>query len=84
MRLAPELGLTALAYSPFAVGIGLHEDTAAFIAPDNSVHVEGSGGITVVDAAEVSFSSMDRVDEGRPACLLGVKLTLFACAHNAL
>lgn len=66
--------LTALAYNPFAVGIGLDEDTAAFIGPDNTVHVEGSGGITVVDAAEVQFSSMDSVDEGRPVCLLGVKL----------
>ncbi|MBL8308768.1 MAG: cyanophycinase [Rubrivivax sp.] len=66
--------LTALAYNPFAVGIGLDEDTAAFIAPDNTVHVEGSGGITVVDAAEVQFSSMDTVQEGRPVCLLGLKL----------
>src|SRR5271166_2536504 len=66
--------LTALAYNPFAVGIGLDEDTAAFIAPDNTVDVLGSGGITVVDAAEVQFSSMDSVKEGRPVCLLGVKL----------
>jgi cyanophycinase len=68
--------LTALAYNPFAVGIGLDEDTAAFIAPDNTVHVEGSGGITVVDAAEVEFSSMAEIAEGHPVCLLGVKLHL--------
>ena len=66
--------LTALAYNPFAVGIGLDEDTAAFIAPDDTVHVEGSGGITVVDAADVQFSSMDSVNEGRTVCLVGVKL----------
>jgi cyanophycinase len=66
--------LTALAYNPFAVGIGLDEDTAAFISPDNTVDVEGSGSITVVDAGEVQFSSMDNVQEGRPVCLLGVKL----------
>lgn len=66
--------LTALAYNPFAIGIGLDEDTAAFIGPDNTVHVQGSGGITVVDAAEVQFSAMDSVSEGRPVCLLGVKL----------
>jgi cyanophycinase len=66
--------LTALAYNPFAVGIGLDEDTAAFIDPDNIVNVEGSGSITVVDAADVQFSSMDSVNEGRPVCLLGVKL----------
>ncbi len=56
------------------MGIGLDEDTAAFITPDNTLQVEGSGGITVVDAAEVQFSSMDSVNEGRPVCLLGVKL----------
>jgi len=68
--------LTALAYNPFAVGIGLDEDTAAFIGPDDTLEVEGSGGVTVVDAADVSYSSMDAVDEGQPICMLGLKLHL--------
>ena len=63
---------TALAYNPFAVGIGLDEDTAAFISPDNIVEVLGSGGVTVVDAADLQFSSMAQVDEGQPVCLLGL------------
>ena len=66
--------LTALTYNPFAVGIGLDEDTAAFIGPDETVEVEGSGGVTVVDAADVSYSSMDSVNEGQPVCLLGIRL----------
>ncbi len=66
--------LTALAYNPFAVGIGLDEDTAAFIGPDETVEVEGSGGVTIVDAADVSYSSIDSVEEGQPACVLGLKL----------
>jgi cyanophycinase len=66
--------LTALAYNPFAVGIGLDEDTAAFIGPDETIEVEGSGGVTVVDAADVSFSSIDEVSEGQPVCMLGLKL----------
>jgi cyanophycinase len=66
--------LTALTYNPFAVGIGLDEDTAAFIGPDETVEVEGSGGVTVVDAADVIFSSMDSVNEGQPVCLLGLRL----------
>ncbi|MFO1392469.1 MAG: cyanophycinase [Steroidobacteraceae bacterium] len=66
--------LTALAYNPFAVGIGLDEDTAAFIGPDETVEVEGSGGVTVVDASDVSYSSMDAVSEGQPVCMLGLKL----------
>ena len=31
--------LTALAYNPFAIGIGLDEDTAAFIGPDETLHL---------------------------------------------
>jgi cyanophycinase len=68
--------LTALAYNPFAVGLGLDEDTAAFIGPDNNVHVEGSGAITVVDASGVEFSSMAEIEEGQPVCLLGIRLHL--------
>jgi cyanophycinase len=66
--------LTALAYNPFAVGIGLDEDTAAFIGPDETVEVVGSGGVTIVDAADVSYSSMDSVTEGQPVCMLGLRL----------
>ena len=66
--------LTALAYNPFAVGIGLDEDTAAFIAADDKVEVEGSGGATIVDAAEASYSSIDTVQDGQPVCMLGLKV----------
>ena len=66
--------ITALAYNPFAVGIGLDEDTAVFISPDETLDVEGSGGVTVVDASEVSFSSMDSASEGQPICMLGLKV----------
>jgi len=66
--------LTALAYNPFAIGIGLDEDTAAFISPDETVEVVGSGGVTIVDAGDVSYSSMDSVTEGQPVCMLGLRL----------
>src|SRR5580698_2671259 len=68
--------LTALAYNPFAIGIGLDEDTAAFIAPDERLEVEGSGGVTIVDPAEVNFSSIDAVQDGQPVCMLGLKVHL--------
>jgi cyanophycinase len=66
--------LTALAYNPFSVGIGLDEDTAAFIGPDETVEAEGTGGVTIVDGADVSYSSIDSVEEGQPVCMLGLKL----------
>ena len=66
--------LTALAYNPFAVGIGLDEDTAAFIRPGDNLEVVGSGGITVIDPSNLSFSSMDRAQRGEPVSLIDVKL----------
>jgi cyanophycinase len=66
--------LTALAYNPFAVGIGLDEDTAVFVGPDETVEVEGSGGVTIIDGADVTYSSIDSVEEGQPVCVLGLKL----------
>src|SRR5215469_10181776 len=57
--------LTAVAYNPFAVGIGLDEDTAAFISPEEIVEVEGSGGVTIVDGTDVTYSSIDKVDDGQ-------------------
>ena len=62
----------ALAYNPFVVGIGLDEDTAAFISPDDTLEVEGSGAVTVVDAHDLQFSSMAHADEDDPVCMLGL------------
>jgi len=66
--------LTALAYNPFALGMGLDEDTAAFIRPGDDFEVVGSGGITVIDPTDISYSSMDRARRGEPVSLIGVKL----------
>ena len=66
--------LTALAYNPFAVGIGLDEDTAAFIRPGDDLEVVGSGGITVIDPTHLKYSSMDRARRGDPVSLIDVRL----------
>jgi cyanophycinase len=66
--------LTALAYNPFAIGLGLDENTAAFIGPDDTVEVAGTGAVTVVDPSELEFSSMDQAERDDPVCLIGVRL----------
>ena len=66
--------LTALAYNPFATGIGVDEDTAAFIGPDDVIEVFGSGGLTVVDPSGIEFSSMADANVGATVGLIGVKL----------
>ena len=66
--------LTALAYNPFAIGIGLDENTAGFIAPDETLEVVGSGALTIVDPSGLEFSSMARVRKNDAVCLIGLKL----------
>ena len=66
--------LAALAFNPFAIGLGLDEDTGAFIGPDNTLEAAGSGSITVVDASGMEFSSMDVAAEGQPVTMLGIAI----------
>jgi cyanophycinase len=66
--------LTALALNPFAVGVGLDEDTAAFIDPDDVLHVVGSGAVTIIDANQLEHSSMGSAEAGQAICMTGLKL----------
>lgn len=66
--------MTALAYNPRPIGVGLDEDTAGFLGPDDVLEVTGSGALTVVDPSEISFSSMDSARRSEPVCLLGIRL----------
>jgi len=73
--------LMALALNPFAVGLGLDEDTAAFIGPDEVIEIHGSGGITCIDPSRVEYSSADHMDRGQPVSLVGVQLHILT--HGA-
>lgn len=66
--------LTALAYNPFAVGVGLDEDTAAFINPDRVIEVVGTGAITLVDVSALQHSSVAITDDGKPICLTNIRV----------
>ncbi len=66
--------LTALAYNPRPIGLGLDEDTAAFIDPAGRLEVLGSGAITIVDPSDLEFSSMDSAHQHEPVCLLNLRL----------
>ena len=68
--------VTALSFNPFAVGMGLDEDTAAIIRPDRVLEVCGSGAITIVDPSDVEYSSMDSARPDDPITILGLRLHL--------
>ncbi len=66
--------MTAIGYNPFLVGLGLDEDTAAFIGPDDILEVRGSGSVTILDPSDVEHSSMDSAFQREPVCLVGLRL----------
>ena len=66
--------MTAVGYNPFALGLGLDEDTAAFIGPDDVLEVAGSGSVTILDPSDMTYSSMDSAHESQPVCLVGLRL----------
>ncbi len=66
--------LGALAYNPEAIGVGLDEDTAAFLAANDVLEVQGSGALTLVDPLDVDFTSMDSSFRNDPVCIIGLRL----------
>ncbi|MEO2094819.1 MAG: cyanophycinase [bacterium] len=76
--------MTALAYNPRPIGIGLDEDTAAFIDHERMLTVVGSGAITVVDPADLEFSSMDSAQRHAAVCLINMRIHILVagCTYD--
>jgi cyanophycinase len=74
--------LTAVGLNPFALALGIDEDTAAFIDPDNTIEVVGSGTITVLDPSEVGHSSLADADHGDPITLTNLRLHVLAAGQR--
>ncbi|NND82438.1 MAG: cyanophycinase [Gammaproteobacteria bacterium] len=74
--------LSAVSFNPFLIGIGLDEDTAIFIAPDNEFTVVGSGSVTVVDASDIEYSSMAEAGSGEALTLLNLKMHILAAGSR--
>lgn len=70
--------LTALAYNPYFLGLGVDEDTAAFIDPDGILEVAGSGGVTVVDPSDIEYSSIAEARRGEVVTLTNVRIHILA------
>ncbi len=66
--------LTALSFNPALLGVGVDEDTAAFISPDDEIDVMGTSAVTIVDTRDVEFSSMHAAEPYDPVTLLGVRM----------
>jgi cyanophycinase len=68
--------MAALSFNPSLIGLGIDEDTAAFIDGDDVLEVAGSGGVTVLDPSEVSHSSLAAAHKGGAVGFFGLKLNV--------
>ena len=68
--------MTALSFNPSLIGLGIDEDTAAFIDGDDVLEVVGGGGVTVLDPSAVTHSSMAAAHKGGAVGFFGLKLNV--------
>ena len=64
--------LAAVSFNPFAIGVGIDEDTALVLDADGTFEVVGSGAVTIVDPSDLVYSSMDSAHTGEPVNLVGI------------
>lgn len=74
--------LSALSFNPFVCGLGIDENTAAFIGPDGDAEIVGRGTVTVVDPADLRHSSMSYVRKAEAVSLIGLKLHVLAAGAH--
>jgi len=68
--------LSAIALNPFLLGMGIDEDTGAFIDPEGVVEIVGSGTVTIVDAVDMKYSSAHSADRKQALGMLGIKMDI--------
>ncbi len=76
--------LTAISYNPFMLGVGIDEDTAIFINPEQEFEVVGNGAVTIIDPMHLSYSSMSKASKKEALSLLDLKLHILSkgCHFN--
>jgi cyanophycinase len=67
--------LSALAQRPDLLGVGIDEDTALIIEPNQSVEIVGRGAVTLVDPRRMR-SNFDQAEDGDKLEMLGLQLHL--------
>ncbi len=74
--------LAALSFNPFVCGLGIDENTAAFIGPDGDAEIVGRGTVTVIDPADLEHSSMSYVRKAEAVSVIGLKLHVLAAGAH--
>lgn len=66
--------LSAIAYHPDLLGVGIDEDTCAMFESDGTIKVIGKGTVTIVDAQTLSHTNQNSVYGSEPLSIHNLKL----------
>ncbi|HEV2864077.1 MAG TPA: cyanophycinase [Pyrinomonadaceae bacterium] len=73
--------LAATSHYPQDLGLGLDEETAMVIR-GTEFEVFGRGGVTVIDAGSMSYTSLPYVEEGEAISVFGVQVHVLSAGHK--
>lgn len=66
--------IAAVSQNPRMLGVGIDEDTAIVCDQTTCFHVIGTGGVTVVDAADVQYSNIADEESDRTLSVFGLRV----------
>ncbi|MGE5575957.1 MAG: cyanophycinase [Syntrophothermus sp.] len=74
--------LSAVAYNPYVLGVGIDEDTAVIVSPDATFEVIGSQTVTVVDGSHITVTNVSEQAPDEPLALSNVILHVLPQGHR--
>lgn len=74
--------MTAVAYNPYILGIGLDEDTAVVIDPDKRLEVVGRGSVLIVDASNMSYTDIQDAKGHGSVTMYGVTVNTLSSGYK--
>ena len=66
--------ITAVAYNPYNLGIGIDENTAIILDNEGILEVYGAGTVTVVDGSQITYNEIAEVSDYESFSVCGVQL----------
>jgi cyanophycinase len=74
--------MAVLAQNPFLIGVGIDEDTALVLCPDETIEVVGSGAVTLLDGRDMDNRAVNEVEHGDPLPLSDVRLHMLPAGFH--
>lgn len=74
--------MTAVAFNPSMLGIGVDEDTAFVMRPDHECEVMGSGSVTIVDGSDLEYTDLYAVKQHGSIAMMGMKVHILTHGYR--